>query len=163
MGTIVSRWVHCVSVDSSPVLCTICFFPQLLLSQFYMTGMHGVERNLKKALHHLNQAASDGHAGAYASLGKVCVCVLYSHVYSVLCTHHRILHIHMYRIFMYCMYICTYVCTCVHAYNCTVCLSIVCTLYSGGSLANQPEVHTVLVYSEYSLTHHNLFSKNMVD
>ena len=123
-----------LDVDSSPVLCTICFSPQLLLSQFYMTGMHGVERNLKKALHHLNQAASDGHAGAYASLGKVRVCGLYSHVYSMF-MYHRILHIHVYSIFMHCMSIRTYV----HAYNCTVCLSTVCTAYSADSPTNQPE------------------------
>ena len=36
-----------------------------------MTGMHGVGQDLTKALYHLNQAASEGHAGAYGNIGKV--------------------------------------------------------------------------------------------
>ena len=43
----------------------------MLLAQFYMTGMHGVERDFQRALHHLEQAAGDGHAVAYANIGKV--------------------------------------------------------------------------------------------
>jgi TPR repeat protein len=44
---------------------------QMLLAQFYMTGMHGVERDFQRALHHLEQAAGDGHAVAYANIGKI--------------------------------------------------------------------------------------------
>jgi len=36
-----------------------------------MTGMHGVKQDFTKALYHLNQAASEGHAGAYSNIGKV--------------------------------------------------------------------------------------------
>lgn len=49
----------------------LTFLLQLLLSQLYMTGMHGVKQDLIKALYHLNQAASEGHAVAYGSIGKV--------------------------------------------------------------------------------------------